>query len=102
MDCPWSREVDLSAAVRDRGDRHWNAFHVHHTECAECHRELFPFSLGPAAPVGPEDAAPVGKAASDEDEADLHDEEHCGACHDGTRSFEVSDSCERCHAEEEE
>ncbi|HXK60110.1 MAG TPA: Ni/Fe-hydrogenase cytochrome b subunit [Acidobacteriota bacterium] len=28
---------------------------------------------------------------------DMHDEQHCGACHDGQKSFSVTDDCSSCH-----
>lgn len=53
--------------------------------CGGCHAGPFGL-LGRAVTPAPADA-------------DFHDAEHCGRCHNGEDAFEIEDDCENCHAD---
>jgi predicted anti-sigma-YlaC factor YlaD len=44
MSCGWSLEIDLAAALRERRDPRWSAFHAHHPACPDCRRALAPWT----------------------------------------------------------
>jgi c(7)-type cytochrome triheme protein len=49
--------------------------------CGECHTGMFPM-LSRSYPG---------------EKVDMHDEQHCGSCHDGQKSFSATEDCGTCH-----
>lgn len=64
--------------------RHASHLDGERPNCTICHHEPFRLLKG----FGRTTAAPTG---------DLHDERHCGRCHDGRTSFSVREECTACH-----
>jgi c(7)-type cytochrome triheme protein len=50
--------------------------------CAECHTSMFPL---------------LSRSHMRTDKVDMHDEQHCGSCHDCQKSFSATEDCQTCH-----
>jgi c(7)-type cytochrome triheme protein len=80
------REVVMTKGADSPGQVTFN--HATHVDmekpaCADCHSQRFRILKTTALPA----------------KIDMHDEQHCGSCHDGKKtSFNVTEDCETCHS----
>ena len=77
------RDVEFSASADSPGKvtfRHASHVDMDKPACQRCHSGMFPLLGRPAGA-----------------RVDMHDAQHCGACHDGKTSFAASESCDSCH-----
>jgi c(7)-type cytochrome triheme protein len=80
--CTKCHAGDIIFKVEDPGNVTFShAFHIEQFGCGECHPDLFKAKRG-ANPATMED---------------MENGQACGACHDGSTAFSVSDDCEACH-----
>jgi c(7)-type cytochrome triheme protein len=62
--------------------RHASHVDLEKPACADCHSGRFPL---------------LRRDVTSATKVDMHDSAHCGACHDGKRSFAATDNCDSCH-----
>jgi len=80
------REVLITKGSESPGQVTFN--HATHVDmekpaCADCHSQRFRILKTTALPA----------------KVDMHDDQHCGSCHDGKKtSFNVTEDCETCHS----
>ncbi len=79
------REVLLTRGAESPGQVTFN--HASHVDtekpsCVGCHSQRFRILKTTALPA----------------KIDMHDNQHCGSCHDGKTSFSVTEDCETCHS----
>ena len=94
MTCRWSCQIDLGAALRERGAERWSAFHAHHPACPACRTALAPWvrldGLVRAA------TAPTGWHPSDESLTALIEGSHGLAPAERRRLVAHLDGCGPC------
>jgi len=82
-DCTTCHAGDVVYVVEDAGNVTFpHQAHIEMFGCDECHPDLFKAEKG------------ANKATMEE----MENGASCGACHDGSTAFSVSEDCESCHA----
>lgn len=82
-DCTTCHAGDVVYVVEDTGNVTFpHEAHIDMFGCDECHPDLFK----------------AEKGANEATMAEMQDGESCGACHDGSTAFGVSEECGSCHA----